>query len=466
MTVEEKNKIIKDNLDIINAVRHSDSFDLKSIADRVDLSWPTVKSTIDTLIASGVIVDDKTNTNKRFLIQEGFGYFLGIAIGATETKCAITNFNFEPINKSKNDEELVSNFKSRLERVLGKSCTDDTLCFRTINDNIELRNLCSYIIECALDVFGNYDGKDLLSIGISFPAIIDKNNGEISFCINIPQFIAMPLSCIIRSDLIERMKKAHIVYHFCHDTVAATVFEKEWLYYQNNLERLEKDKGNVATVYMGYGIGCGLIMNHTLMLGASGAIGEIGHIPIEYEELKVASGLTDEIYDAEKRDRDRYVWKKDENASVEEELNVNATIGRCSCGHDNCLERLIRIKVFNSIEIDDFIRKTHVNKMTCFPKEHPYRYRVLKHFIAKTLCMIINILNVDLIILSGRLLNNIPQLKKDVEGLISKYSLTASAKCCKVIFGSGQADTVAIGASIMSYYNIKTYPCENVNIVW
>ncbi|MBQ4602382.1 MAG: ROK family protein, partial [Clostridia bacterium] len=146
--------------------------------------------------------------------------------------------------------------------------------------------------------------------------------------------------------------------------------------------------------------------------------------------------------------------------------NIDVKSGKCACGNSSCLERLIRIKVFNSNSIEDFTKKTTVQHLQEFTMLHPYRYKVLKHLIAHALCIVTNTLNVDLIIFSGRILNEIPQLKKDMSGLMSKFSLTASAKYCNIVDSSGDESSVAIGASIMAYYNIYSDSYKEFYINW
>ncbi len=458
-------KLIEEHRYIIDTLRHIDTTDYKSIANQVVYSWPTVKSTIDDLITRNVLLDSKDSKLQRFFPNGSFAYFLGVAVGATECKAVITRFNFESIGKNTDDSDLFLSFKKNLETVLGKSLSEEILCFKSMCDNVEVQDICSIIIETALDLFEHDATRNLVAIGVSLPGIIDKNNDEISFCPNIPKFVAMPTSKILRSDLRERIAKSKITYHLCHDTVAATVYEKEWLYNENNSERVNRDKPNMASIYMGYGLGCGFIFNNSLMLGASGAVGELGHIPITYKEIRIDKSLSPELKNKEAKDKQKYEWI-DEEGNEHRENNIKFEEGECACGNASCLERLIRVKVFNSNNVDDFSKKTKSYLLKDFDQKHPYRYKVLKHLVAQMLCFISNTLNVDLIVFSGRLLNGIPRLKKDMDGLLSKYSLTASIKYCHILDGSCKADAVAIGASIMAYYNIRLDTNKNYYIDW
>ncbi len=458
-------QLIKDHRYIIDTLRHIDSTDYKSISDKVVYSWPTVKSTIDDLIHRNILLDHKDSRLQRFFPNGSFAYFLGVAVGATECKTVITQFDFEPVDRNSDDSDLFQSFKENLESVLGKSLSEDILCFKSVCDNVEVHDICSIIIETALDLFDKDPNRHLVAIGVSLPGIIDKNNNEISFCPNIPKFVAMPTEKLLRSDLRDRISRSGISYHLCHDTVAATVFEKEWLYKEINAERVNKDKPNLASIYMGYGLGCGFIFNNSLMLGASGAVGELGHIPISYNEIKIDKNLSPESKSREARDKQKYEWV-DAEGNEHQENSIKLEEGDCACGNNSCLERLIRVKVFNSNNIDDFSRKTQSSLLKDFDQKHPYRYKVLKHLIAQMLCFISNTLNVDLIVFSGRLLNGIPRLKKDMEGLLSKYSLTASIKYCHILDGSCKADAVAIGASIMAYYNIRSDTSNSYYIKW
>ena len=73
-------------------------------------------------------------------------------------------------------------------------------------------------------------------------------------------------------------------------------------------------------------------------------------------------------------------------------------------------------------------------------------------------------LNVDLIVLSGRILNGIPELRSDLEKMMNMFSLKASSKYCNIVNGSERLDIVAIGAAILSYYSFLGGNEENQDL--
>ena len=441
--------------DLINSLRHIDALDMKTLATYNNVSWPTIKSALDFLESKGAVIVDNNNLTKKYVLDESYGYFLGIAVGATETKISLVGFDLCPLDLCKDGRfaELICSLESKL----GQSLSGDFLCYSTRADYLGIHDTCTAIIESALEFFGGDKQLSLISIGISLPGIIDKNTQEMLFCPNIPCLVGMPVARIIRGDVKKKLQQFGITYYISHDTVAATVFEKESLYFQNSPHRHFKDKSNIAVLYLGFGFGSGYIINNGLALGASGAIGELGHINFDYVDLKAESA-------EEESDKNEYLIDGEKQPN----LGMDDPMCACDCHNESCLERLIRIKVFNSNSITDFTRKTTIDELQAFTSLHPYRYRVLKHLVGKALNITINMLNVDLVILSGRILNGIPELKFDMETLLNINTLNVSSKYCNILPGNPRLDIVAAGAAIVACYDsfANSSGKQQLKIVW
>ena len=436
--------------EIINAIRHVNALDIKSLSQHVSSSWPTVKTAVDELTEKQLITILPNNDEKKYLINPEVGYFLGIAIGATETKVSLIDFAFNPVDLYNNPH-----FESAINQIISlfpAKIKDDCLCFDTELDHYPIYTFCNKVIEIFIDLFSKETNNlNLISIGISLPGIIDKNTQEITFCPNIPTLVGLPIEKIINSEIKERLSNLKIYFNVYHDTLAAVVGEKEALYNLSNAKKIYKDKQNVAVFFLGYGLSSGYIFNNRLILGASGAVGEIGHININ----------VDVNYLAEKCQNDYYMVN--DNIS---EVNMVAYDHKneCACQNEFCLERLIRTFVFNSNSPNDYKKKTDINTLKNFSKEHPHRYIILQELLNKAINITINMLNVDLIVLSGRILNNIPELRSDLEAMMNIHSLKASSKYCNIINGSDRLDIVAVGAAILSYYNFLGNNLEDRNL--
>lgn len=449
---------------MIDLIRHSNYTDKNAIAKDLKVSWPTLKKEMDELIKNGLIVCDNDSPIKKYKPNPNFGYFLSIAVGATETKVALIDFDFQPVKFFSICNEIEFNeVVSKLRKnVPQKLISDNYLCFKTERTYIKINEMCTKIIETFLGVFENSQ-KELLSVSISLPGVFDKDTHVMIFCPNIPELVNMDVKTIVHKNLIDELNEKNIPFRIFHDTVAATVYEKENLYRVYNKENIYKDCPNMAVIYMGSGLGAGLIIQRSLVLGATGAVGEIGHININYKDLKV-----DPNDEFALDDQSHYKIKEIEDGIEKEKLedNININEGTCSCGNKYCLERLIRIKVFNAKNIDDYLYKTSKEELNNFVKNHPYRYEVLKYLIGCVLNITINYINVDLIAFTGRILNEIPQLKQEMETLKTGYSLKTSARKCHILTEPSPPDSVAIGAAIMSYYSLFCDFSKEETIRW
>ncbi len=452
---EDSLSLLSRHNSILDTIRHSDIFDVKSISQNTNISWPTVKASLDTLLEKKVILAND-DASKKYIINKSFCYSLGIAIGATETKIVLIDLSLMPADVKEHPE--INEFITAIENKIGESSESDYLCYPTKADYLGIYDFCTSVIDATLDFFNNHEKMNLFSIGISLPGIIDKNTMEMAFCPNIPSLVGLTVTKLIRSETIVRLNTLKIPFYFCHDTVAATAFEKESLYHPEFGNTQYKDKRNIAVFYLGFGLGSGYIIDNNLVFGASGAIGELGHVELGSFEIKYQN-------DAEQRDSKRYNLNDNED-NFEDNLDLNTNVAPCDCGSTSCLEHLVRVLVFNSNDISNFKRKTTPYELSEFAKNHPYRYKVLKTLIGKALNITVNMLNVDLVILSGRILNSIPELKSDVEAILNDNCLKASSKYSSIINGCIRPDIVAAGAAIIAYHkaiNIDKNSTPRVN---
>lgn len=457
LVTEQEIKNLKDYREFIDAIRHNIIVDLKQLSEITNSSWSTAKKYVSELIDLDIVRELSDNeirsTGKRYYINPSFGYFISIALGSTQVKLTITNFDFEPENLFKNLD-----FKEYLDRISDLfecESTEQYLCCNTKKDFVFIQSLCSKVISEGINFFKNSNTpKRLLGIGISLPGLIDWDRKEIIFCPNLTEIEGCNIESLIRKNIWDDIKENNLILNFSHDTVAALVHEKERLYINN----IYTKAANIACLYMGSGLGASYIIQNCLVTGANHSAGEIGHLDLYYSDELVKT-------ENKKEDDDKkfYAFKNVKTGIIQEEENKALLDNKCKCGKAYCLEHLIRLKVFNSNTTEDFLNKTTNGELNTFAENHPYRYKVLKYFISQILNITINMLNVDLIVLTGRIFNGIPELYDEIEGLKISSSLKSSSKHCQIIKGSPRLDTTAIGAAILTYYSLVGDP---FNIKW
>lgn len=118
--------------------------------------------------------------------------------------------------------------------------------------------------------------SDMVGVGIGFPGVMDQAGGVIVNCPNLPELNGQPLGSALSNQIGRPV-------HVENDVNLIAVGEHQ------------KGAGigvqDMAAIFVGSGIGCGLILNNGLYVGADGAAGEFGHIPVEPDGLPCTCGL-------------------------------------------------------------------------------------------------------------------------------------------------------------------------------
>lgn len=454
-----KNQIKDDYFDLINAIRHTDANDVKGLSIEADMSWPTVNQKIKVLTDEGYILDSE-QCDKRFSVNPKQGYFLGISVGVLDTKICLLDFSFEHVKIENSSNKIINSFVEKIIddlAILGikkiQTPENQYLKFSRCTDYSCIYRVCTAIISSAVDNLDSNRYK-LISIGLSLPGIVDKDSGSLEFSPNFTSLVGLKISNIIGNSIQEKLADREIFFHIYHDTLAAIAYEKECLYLANDSNKRKK---NIAIMYLEYGFGCSYIMQNRLL---DTATGEYGHINISFDE--------DDIDDENKRG---LISERRSSYYVNDELETNdqiiclESLPLCSCGNKSCLERLIRVHAFNSDDVDNYITKTTISNLSQYPEKHPYRYSKLKHLLSIVINTTVNLITPDLLILSGTILNSIPNLRDDLEFNMYNSALKPSSKRCSIINGTSNSDVAAAGAAILSYYH-KYSLTEELDVYW
>lgn len=88
----------------------------------------------------------------------------------------------------------------------------------------------------------------------------------------------------------------------------------------------------------------------------------------------------------------------------------------------------------------------------------------MTQYLGYLLNVIINIFNPDVLILSGRIFDNIEELRGDIESLKSSHTLSFSGSNCKIVLGKGGQYGIARGAAFNTY--MRHYTFKDKKIQW
>ena len=437
----------------VETIRHNKVADKTTLKNMLGVAWPTLQNALEDFECEGSPI--QLNQDGFFLNNE-FSIHAGISVGATQIKLFLCDFAFNPLTQNyfcKNGlSEVYEKLKfDDIKLTRDKHADEGFFCYKR-EDSIDgivwrLSKIFEYLLEIDNKV------SNLLSVGISFPGIIDKDNLRIDFSPNIKCLRNVYVKDLLPSDLWKKLDEKGIFVSFEHDTQAASIFEKESLYDDTKEKKLKLAK-NICCVYVAAGIGASLILENKLCRGSSNSFGEFGHTPSP--ELLIEKVKNSMLSEKEFIDRFSYEGEKpqlEENQSIDDYKKEKRHIVSCECGKLACLENAFRRNVFDSYDLDNYLNK--INKeyeLQEFDKTHPYRYRVLKEYIGYMIGLLINFFNPDVIIFSGRIIWEIEQLQNDLNTIRANSAIGIPASNCDIILGTKKIYSAAAGTAISSYH--------------
>lgn len=413
---------------LLNILRCKPNIEKTVLAKEMGISFQTVAKQIETLKENNILC--KNNQAK---INSLAFYACGISIGGAQCKVTLVDASYRVIDSERfeNLRKEANIFKQDF-LIKGKNNKIDVgyRYFKTPDNLNELLRKLNSLIE---DVITLYDlGKQkenippILSIGIVFTGSVDAKNQVILKSHNVNYLQNEKPESIISMNHMQELRDREIALTIDHNAKALAVCEKYSLYDEDNSNKGYQRKGNIAALYLGSGIGCGLILNNRLERGCSNLNGELGHIVVP-----------------------RY--PKFQNTELK-----NAT---CTCGGVGCLEQYIISDGFGMTR-EEFKQKTSdqiiekFNSLTA--EERDERLSALGYYWGWVMDLCVKFLNVGLIIFSGKMTCIIDEVWNyiiypsgnnekgllDLSTIVSKYAALAPT----------------IGAAILSTY----FPNENI----
>lgn len=410
--------------DILNIIRCKPNIEKTVLSKVLNIAYKTLIKQLETLETEGFIY-----TKPDLQINRNIFYMCGISVGGSHCKVVITDANYQALEKEEFDTlcEKYDVFQQDFFVHRNNSTPYGYKYFETPEDRTTLEICLQKIIEDIIKLSDiSLTEKDLppiISIGIAFTGSIDTEKQIIVRSHNLDYMKNISRDMLLNSGIVNALKQRKIKLIIDHNAKAMAVSEKFSLYRNDNINFEYHYKKNIACFYLGSGIGCGLILNNRLIRGCNNFSGELGHIQVprfpEYREHSISEN--------------------------------------CTCGSSECLEHYLIHDVFQmtrkqfrlatSSEIKDNILKL---KQTD-PEEFDKRMRVMGYYIRWAVDAITKLLNVGLIIFSGKITCLIDEeawsyLKPANSEL--NYAVTN----CPMILSNYAALAPSIGAAILSTY--------------
>lgn len=408
---------LKSHNKLINIIRCQPQISKSALSENLKVSWPTVANNIDILKKLSVL-----NASDGLYINPDFAHMVGVSIGAAQIKLSIIDMNFSPISsvQFKQIIETLGIFADARKHMeeKGKKISN-YIFFKTPGTLFELQTQLDSIMADIIKIidYQNSLNLNVISLGIAFTGAIDNIGKKIIKSHNLEYLSDKPLNNIIYPNRLDYFEQKNINIYMDNNSNTSVVAEKYNMYIPNNINYKYRNKKNILTIYLGAGIGAGMVFNNKLYHGASNFVGELGHL-----ELPAYSN---------------------ENFKTIEPC--------CSCGSCECLDYRIRNDVFEMSKAE--FSELDSKAIKVFFATHPEKFEIFSYYLGKVTNLLINLLNLDLIIFTGKFREVADQMWPFLYKQINSNKLSYIANACELKSSSLGATSPSIGVAICAYFD-------------
>ena len=194
-----------------------------------------------------------------------------------------------------------------------------------------------------------------------------------------------------------------------------------------------KGINDLAVLFVGTGVGGGVISGGNLLVGCSNTGAELGHITLIYDGRKCRcpnSGCLEAYVGG---------WAIAERA--QEEIQATPEKGKFILSLSGCVEKVTAVTVSKAYHKGDFLAQKLV--------EETGRY------LAAGVVSIINAFNPCLLILGGGVIDGIPELNKMVKDSVQTHALDVSVKKCEILKSTLGSNAAVIGSAVLARDFVK-----------
>lgn len=408
---------LKSHNKLINIIRCQPQISKAALSEYLKVSWPTVSANIDTLKKTNIL-----SVSDGLCINPDFAHMIGLSIGAAQTKLTIIDMNFSPIS-AELFNDLISNLNvfhnaRNYMQERGKEITN-YIFFKTPDSLFELQTQLDSIIADIIKIIENQDTfkMNIISMGIAFTGAIDNVEKKIVKSHNLEYLSDKPLNTIIYPNRLDFFEQQGINIYIDNNSNTSVVAEKYNMYQPYSINFKYRNKKNILILYLGAGIGAGMIFNNSLYHGASNFVGELGHLELP-------------------------AYPNTDFKTIERS---------CSCGSCECLDYRIRNDVFEMTKAEF----SELNSMAIkdYLIAHPDKFEIFIYYIGKITNLLINLLNLDLIIFTGKFKEIADYMWPLLYKQINSNKLSYIANACEFKSSNLGATSPAIGVAICAYYD-------------
>ncbi len=272
MSMTKKIELTNIDFKLLSVLRKRKQFIKSEIATELKIPWSTAYKSILRLTREGLLTEEYEENKYRatIAINSHKQLYVGICVGSSNLKLVIIGLDFEIIDLT----VLSQNERDSLKEIFGSEDVRNNKCRWCMVTPNTRRKVSEILIEIC-NVVENMD-YNIKAINFSFPGCIDFENQEIISTANLfpeePIIHNADISLLITSSVKDNLENKGIKIYIDHNVKTSTIAEKEMLCMKE-----EKIK-DMIVLYLGKGIGIGMVLNNQLVRSDKNAAGQYGHI--------------------------------------------------------------------------------------------------------------------------------------------------------------------------------------------
>lgn len=438
MIDEKITKIVQENSKLLNIIRCYGSVDRNLLCNIMGLSWPTIQKSIEQLkevdvISNRVGKNEAQEAKKEeFLINPNVGYYIGISVGGSQMKVCIMDMAFKILEQKQFFDEMIDKYglfqdKGRKIKRCKRESVYGYIYMNTPTDFLELQDVLNYVLDEVIKLSEKVrlENAVIFGVGFAFTGAINNHKKEIMKAYNLECFNILPMQydSLIYPEKIAYFTSNNIHITFDNIAKAAIVSEKYALYDLENPNSVYRNRRNIGCIYLGSGLGSAFVLDNRLYRGTSN-FSEVGHIDV---------GDPDEL--------------------LEKRSGEMVDAGLCTCGGKNCLEHKIRTNVFEMTSKEFRSYSASELKAKFYEKKDAeIRLQILAYYINQAIKISTNILNLDLIILTGKITQFMDELGRYLYNEKANNPISYTNADCSLVTSTYGALAPAAGAAILSAF--------------
>lgn len=426
---------------VLDTIRRSIEPSKSRIVEKSNLPWATVTAAVNSLSEKELINCKSKDGRDKVELNTG-NYFIGISLGSSNIKVSITSMSCTMLSSEEFEDgaSIIKNITQRFMECIGYNDTKETLfnyktdkaawCFSTPDNYVEWSNLLSTITLILLEEFN----LNIVAMCFVFPGHIDINNQRIieSSYSNLV-IKTTNIESLLDNKVLDKIKERNISLFIDHNVKAATSFELSNIIRNTNSYYSE----NLAVMYMGLGIGMGIVINGQLYRGGLlNLAGQFGYVYVN----KVSDEFILDYF----------------NGAIENDKEYAYTV--ITKRESNTLENVLREDVFykllgknNEKSEKQRYKETYADKLRdkLSGSDDIYRKKIA-YYLGNEICNVVRMLSFNTFVFSGKLAVLYPAFKAELQYVIMNNNCQNGVN---IIVSENGEFSAALGAAEMAYRN-------------